>query len=97
MKSALVPHGMGKQTGFTLVEILIVIAILGILYSVALPAYTEHMQRSRRADIQQDYCNTAPVLNVFIHEMAATLMHLQLKILTITPLPTQQQIKYQVL
>jgi len=54
LKSALVPHGMGKQTGFTLVEILIVIAILGILYSVALPAYTEHMQRSRRADIQQE-------------------------------------------
>ena len=54
LKSALVPHGIGKQTGFTLVEILIVIAILGILYSVALPAYTEHMQRSRRADIQQE-------------------------------------------
>jgi type IV pilus assembly protein PilE len=44
----------GKHRGFTLVEILIVIAILGILYSVALPVYTEQMQRSRRADIQQE-------------------------------------------
>jgi len=42
-----------KLTGFTLVELLIVVAILGILYSVAMPSYTEHMQRSRRADIQQ--------------------------------------------
>lgn len=53
MGSAIVVNKIGKQAGFTLVEILIVIAILGILYSVALPAYTEQMQRSRRADSQQ--------------------------------------------
>ncbi|WP_016709440.1 MULTISPECIES: type IV pilin protein [Pseudoalteromonas] len=39
--------------GFTLIELLIVVAILGILYSVAMPSYIEHMERSRRADIQQ--------------------------------------------
>lgn len=43
---------MCKPNGFTLVEILIVVAILGILYSVALPSYSEHMQRGRRADVQ---------------------------------------------
>ena len=40
------------QQGFTLTELLIVVAIIGILYGVALPSYTEHMERSRRADIQ---------------------------------------------
>jgi len=42
-----------QKNGFTLVELLIVVAIIGILYTVAMPAYTEQMERSRRADIQQ--------------------------------------------
>lgn len=43
-----------KQFGFTLTELLIVVAVMGILYTVALPSYTEHMERSRRADVQQE-------------------------------------------
>jgi len=39
--------------GFTIIELLIVIAILGILYAVALPNYTTYIQQSRRIDIQQ--------------------------------------------
>jgi type IV pilus assembly protein PilE len=39
---------MGKQTGYTLVEIMIVAAIAAILSNVALASYCEHVRRSQR-------------------------------------------------
>jgi len=40
------------QMGFTLVELMVVVAIIGILASVAYPAYIEHVRKARRADAQ---------------------------------------------
>lgn len=36
--------------GFTLIEIMIVVAIIGILTGIALPAYQAYIQKGRRAD-----------------------------------------------
>jgi type IV pilus assembly protein PilE len=36
--------------GFTLIEVLIVVAIIAILAAIAYPSYTEQVRRSRRAD-----------------------------------------------
>lgn len=38
------------QQGFTLVEIVVVIAIIAGLAAIALPSYTEQVRKSRRAD-----------------------------------------------
>ena len=39
-----------SQTGFTLIEVMIVVAIVAILSAVALPSYSEYIRRGHRAE-----------------------------------------------
>ncbi|MCS3460342.1 type IVa pilus major pilin TapA [Aeromonas sp. BIGb0445] len=42
---------MRKQTGFTLIELMIVVAIVAILAAIALPAYQTYTQKARFTEV----------------------------------------------
>jgi type IV pilus assembly protein PilE len=48
-----------NHRGFTLVEIMVAIAIIGILASVAIPAYSRYVVRGNRAAAQQHLLDLA--------------------------------------
>ncbi len=51
-----------KQSGFTLLELMIVVAIIAILAAIAYPSYQEHVRKSRRTQAQVDMQETVQKL-----------------------------------
>ena len=41
---------MKRTRGFTLIEIIIAVTIIGILVAIAVPSYQNHLRKGRRAE-----------------------------------------------
>lgn len=63
---------MRNQKGFTLIELMIVVAIIGILAAIAIPMFASVQGRARTSKIQADLRTMASALSVFQAHCAKT-------------------------
>lgn len=59
---------MNSQKGFTLIELMIVVAIVGILAAIALPAYQNYTKKAAYAEITENMAAVKTAMTVCYNE-----------------------------
>ncbi len=62
---------VNNKRGFTLIELMIVVAVVGILAAIAYPSYTDSIRKARRSDGKAALMNAAQRMEVYYARNAA--------------------------
>ncbi|MBC9252238.1 hypothetical protein A9179_18365 [Pseudomonas alcaligenes] len=54
-----------KRNGFTLIELMITVAVVGILAAIAYPSYSEYVKKTRRAEVVAILLEDAQIMERF--------------------------------
>ncbi len=71
-----------NKKGFTLVELLIVIAIIAILAAIAIPAFNKYRNRAFNAEIQSDANNAFASAQLYLSDNPGATVNSELKLLS---------------
>ena len=80
-----------KLKGFTLIELMIVVVVIGILAGIAFPAYQDSVAKSRRSEAAAVLTEAAQRLEVFFSQKEYDLLLYFLMVVT-APLQTVQKL-----
>ncbi len=62
------PGSTGRDKGFTLIEVMIVVAIIAILAAIAMPNYTAYVQRSRLTEASAKLSDLRTRMEVYFQD-----------------------------
>jgi len=67
----MIQNSTSKHNGFTLIELMITVVIIGILAAIAYPSYTQYIKQSRRSDAFTALTQLANNLEKFYSQCSA--------------------------